>query len=350
MNGEPTLEERYRRVLRLLPGYYRDRWAADMVATFMDSSMTGDEDEDAWIFYYAKPAWREVASVAGLAARLYLGGAGAPRRYFAWGQAVRNAALAVLLVQAVRSIDALLRIAWSDHMFGWLPAAPWGITATPIGGIVPSAVWYLVAYAWIVSFLAVVYGRYRTAQVIAALAIVPDLVTLVYGEFRGVPPLTSVEPWAFWVLLNLTPVLALSAFHRDALPPARLPWLLALPALFLLAGVPVLTLLATGSLGWLPDFSGGCCVLVALACLAHVPRVWSRRAGSGVWSLALTLLAADAAAYRIISLTSYRNDPHLIAVSLVELLVLAIAVALVAPDAARAQAATPAPRPQPLPG
>ena len=47
--------------------------------------------------------------MAGLAARLYLGGAGAPRRYFAWGQAVRGAVLAVLLVHAVLGLDALVR-------------------------------------------------------------------------------------------------------------------------------------------------------------------------------------------------------------------------------------------------
>jgi hypothetical protein len=62
-----------------------------------------------------------------------------------------------------------------------------------------------------------------------------------------------------------------------------------------------------------------------------------------VWSLTLTLLAADAGAYRIASLTDYPHDPHLIAVSLAELLILAVAAALVALDAVRAQTATPAP-------
>jgi hypothetical protein len=84
------------------------------------------------------------------------------------------------------------------------------------------------------------------------------------------------------------------------------------------------------------------CLLVTLACLAHAPRARSRRtAGSGVWSLTLTLLAAVTGAYRIASISDYRHDPHLIMVSLVELLILAAAVALVVPDAARTQAATP---------
>jgi hypothetical protein len=29
MSGGPDLEQRYRRVLRLLPGYYRDTWEDD---------------------------------------------------------------------------------------------------------------------------------------------------------------------------------------------------------------------------------------------------------------------------------------------------------------------------------
>ena len=95
MSRGPDLEQRYRRVLRLLPGYYRDTWEEDMVAAFLDTWMTGDPDEDSVTMEVDRPSRAEVASVIGLAARLYLGGAGAPRRYFAWGQAVRGAVLAV---------------------------------------------------------------------------------------------------------------------------------------------------------------------------------------------------------------------------------------------------------------
>ena len=31
MSGDLELEQRYRRALRLLPGYYRDKWEKDMV-------------------------------------------------------------------------------------------------------------------------------------------------------------------------------------------------------------------------------------------------------------------------------------------------------------------------------
>ena len=86
MSGGLDLEQRYRRVLRLLPGYYRDKWEEDMVTAFLDSWMTGDPDEDPVTKEFDRPARQEVASVIALAVRLYLGGASTPRRYFAWAR------------------------------------------------------------------------------------------------------------------------------------------------------------------------------------------------------------------------------------------------------------------------
>lgn len=351
MSNGVNLEQRYRRVLRLLPGYYRYIWEQDMVAAFLESSLTGDPDEDEWILEFSKPPWREVTSVAGLAVRLYLGGSAAPRRYFAWGQAIRHAVLTVAMLQAVRGLDVLLLTAWSRRVFDWLPVPPARLAAGTPAGILPPAVWWLVAYAWVVSFVALALGHYyRTAQVIAALAIVPDLAWLVQGEFARAFQGPSLGPWAFWVLLNLAPVLAMTAFRRDTPPTARWPWLLALVAAYLLVAVPLTAVQTSGNSAWVPDTAGLYCVLAALACLAHVPRAWSRRAaGSGVWSLTLTLLAAEAGAYRALSLTDYLHDPRQFQVSLAELVILMLAVALIVPDAIRAQAATHAP-PRPQPG
>jgi hypothetical protein len=156
--------------------------------------------------------------------------------------------------------------------------------------------------------------------------------------------------WPWWALLGLAPVLAMAAFHTDAPPVPARPWLAALPAGYLLVIVPVLALAATGNGAWIPDLSGQLCLLVAIACLAHTPRAWSRHAvDSGVWSLTLTLLAAVAGAYRIATLSTYFHDMHLLTVSVTELLILLVAAALVAPDAARAQTPTPAPPPYPRP-
>jgi hypothetical protein len=355
MSGDLGLEQRYRRVLRLLPGYYRDTWEDDMVAAFLDSWLTGDAYTDECVLEFCKPAWPEVASVVLLAGRLYLGGAGAPRRYLAWGQAVRGAVLAMLMVHAVRGLDGL-RLAFlarGRRPLGIVPAPP-AVMAPGPGAVWPAAAWYVADWAWIVVFVALVLGHYRTARVIVVLAVVADLVWLAQGQLAGAL-LSPFGSWAFWFLFDLVLVLAMAAFHRDAAPVARWPWLLALPANYLLVAVPELAASATGHQAWVPDLPGLGCILVAVLCLAYAPRAWSSRTGTGVWSLTLVLLAAVAAVYRIASLGDYLQghylqDPHLITVGLAELLILAAAAALVAPDAASAQTAMPAPPPHPAAG
>ena len=207
---------------------------------------------------------------------------------------------------------------------------------------------YAAGYAWVVVFVALVLGDYRVARVIAVLAAAAGLAAVLHGQLAGLL-LSPFASWAHWVLTGLAPVLAMAAFHRDAPPAARRPWLLALPAFYLLVSVPLLAAGLTGHGAWVPDTPGVCCILVALLCLAHAPGAWSGRVGTGVWSLTLVLLAAVAGLNRITSLAVYRQDPHLIKVGLAELLILAAAAALVAPDAARAQAATSAPPPYPHP-
>jgi hypothetical protein len=331
MSGALDLEQRYRRALRLLPGYYRDKWEEDMVAAFLDSWLTGGPDEDSVTMEYDRPTRQEIASVVTLAARLYLGGAGAPRRYFAWGQAVRGAVLAVVLANALWGLGQLTQLARSRHLIGWLPPPPSGFWP---------AVSYAVGYAWIVVLVALVLGDYRIARFIAVPAVAAELAAVLHAQLAG-NLLTPFASWSHWVLIDLAPVLAMGAFHRDAPPPARRPWLLALPGLYLLVYVPLVTAQLTGHDAWVPDNPGLCCLLVALLCAAHAPRAWAGRAGTGVWSLTLVLLAAVAGLNRVTSLTVYRQDPHLIKVSLAELLILAAAAALVAPDAARTQAAVP---------
>jgi hypothetical protein len=355
VSGELLLEQRYRRVLRLLPGCYREQWEEDMVAAFLDSWLTGDPYTDECVLEFCKPAWQEVASVVLLAARLYLGGASAPPRYFAWGQAARNAVLALVVVHAVRGMDGLrlVFLARGSHPLGIVPAPPAVMAPVP-GSAWPDAVWYAAGYAWIVIFVALVLGHYRAARVLAVMAVVLDAVWLAQGQLTcGL--LSPFGSWAFWLLHDLAPVLAMAAFHRDAPPVARLPWLLALPAIYLLVAVPELVATATSHQAWVPDLPGLSCILVAVLCLAHAPRALSGRAGTGFWSLTVVLFAAVAAAYRIASLGDYLQghylqDPHLIHVGLAELLILAAAVALVAPDAARSQAAAAPARPHPQRG
>ena len=342
MSGD--LERRYRRTLRLLPGWYRAQWEQDMVAAFLDSWLTGDQEADEYISKAAGPSAAEVASVAGLAVRLRLTGPGTARRY-AWGQATRRAVIAMLLVHAVLAVDVLVFLVWSRGLVGWLPAPPGSLVIAPAG--IWFTVYLLANIAWIVAFVMLALGDYRTSRVLAALAIVPGLFALVQSQFTGFFP-APFGSWAFWTLFDLAPVLAMAVFRRDSGPAVSRRWLLALPAGYLLVYGPLITLQVTGNTAWLPDYPGLCCILVTLACLAHAPRARSRQAaGTGPWSLALILLAAVAGVNRILTLAGYLRDPHLTAVSLAELLIMLAAAALVAPDAARTQTAAPAPPPHP---
>jgi hypothetical protein len=311
MSGD--LERRYRRALRLLPGYYRRQWEEDMVAAFMDSSLTGDPEEDELITDYGRPSWPELASVVALAARLYLGGTGAPRRYFTCGQAVRNAVLVVMLAHATQALGSFAVLGWERGLFG-LPAPPAQLLGEPWEGIW-AGTWYAVGYAWIVAYIALVLGYRGTAQAIAVLAIVPDLVYLLH--YPG--------SWAWLILFDLVPVLAMAAFHSGAPPVARRSWLLALPVSFAAVAVPVIAIQASGRVSWL-DRPGLFCVLVTLACLTHALVVRGRPGtASRQWSLTLILLAAATGIYQIASLAV---DPHLLAAGVTELLVMAAAVAV----------------------
>ncbi len=88
MSGGLDLEQRYRRVLRLLPGYYRQQWEEDMVAAFLDSWLTGDPDEDESIIEYCGPAGRRSPAWSAWPPGCTWAARRAPRRYFAWGQAI----------------------------------------------------------------------------------------------------------------------------------------------------------------------------------------------------------------------------------------------------------------------
>jgi len=311
MSGD--LERRYRRALWLLPGYYRRQWEEDMVAAFLDSSLTGDPDEDELITEYGRPSLPELASVAGLATRLHLGGSGAPRRYFARGQAVRNAVLAVTLARATQALGSFAVLAW-EHPLSGLSTSPAQLTAGTWEGIW-AGTWYAVGYAWLVAYIALVLGYRRTAQAIAGLAVVPDLVYLL--QYPG--------PWAGWILFDVAPVLAMAAFHPDAPPIARRGWLVALPASFALVAVPVIAIQASGDANWL-DQPGLCCILVTLACLSHALAIRAGRgSGRGQWSLTLILLAAAAGIYQVASLAAH---PQLLAAGVTELVLMAAAVAV----------------------
>jgi hypothetical protein len=115
------LEERYRRVLRLLPAGYRRRWEDDMVAAFLATTATGDPERDDYLADYGRPGPGEVASVVALAARLrFAATPDAPPRRYLWGQALRLAVLLTVLTRAAWWAPGPWCPAWSAGP-GWSP-------------------------------------------------------------------------------------------------------------------------------------------------------------------------------------------------------------------------------------
>jgi hypothetical protein len=301
------LEERYRRVLRLLPRQYRQAWADDMVAAFLESMQSTDPETTAYLRDYGRPSVAEVASVGSLAVRLRLGGVDSPPRLFAWGQAVRLAVLLSLLANAVPAAAGIAVTVWLSGRVGWLPTP-----STEWTPATPSVIWQgvgqLTAYGWLGAYLALVLGHRRVAQGIAVLAVVPPLVMTAVLQFSGVAPLT-VSPWAT-SLLDVLVVAAMAAFHRDAPPVRRRPWLVALPIGLLLVPVPLLVAQTSGAALRFLDGPGISCVLVTAAMIGYLAgRVPPGRApGTPRWPLALTLLAAAALGLRLVTLVDQRGQ------------------------------------------
>jgi len=111
-----VLETRYRRLLRILPADYRAVWEDEMVATYLQSLATDDEETTEYRAEFGWPAWSEVLSVAGLAVRLRVpghdGATGAGPRQRAFGDAVRIVALLGLLTHAALATVALAVQLW----------------------------------------------------------------------------------------------------------------------------------------------------------------------------------------------------------------------------------------------
>jgi hypothetical protein len=299
------LEQRYRRLLRVLPAAYREAWEEDMVATFLDSRDSEDAEAAEFAADFGRPSWSEVASVAGLAIRLRLDTAGAPPRSVAWGQAVRLVALMGLLVHAaVATVGAGLGL-WVTGKLGWLPAPPadW-VPATPLSAW--QTLWSLTGLLWLPAYVGLLLGHRRAAQLLAALAVLPGVAAATSATVdlaAGTAPLL-LTIWSN-LLVGVLLVLALAAFHQDAPPVRRRPWLVAL-------AVGVALLLGLFLLEWstdpwvMVDWPGLYCVALVGVAVAHLAApALGRRAWTPSWSLALALLALASFGLRVLSLLDY---------------------------------------------
>jgi hypothetical protein len=292
------LERQYRICLRLLPGWYRGRWEADMVDAFLTSMQTGDAERDEDIADYGRPSVAEIWSVFTLAVRLRLGGVGAPARSFAWGQAIRFAVLMGLLVQATTGCIGVANAAWLTGRLSWLPAPPDELPPFAVTGW--NLVTFLAAALWLPAFLTLVFGHRRLAQGFALVALAVEVATTSWLS-AGTPMLPNPYP-----LFTIALVIGLlTAFRADTAQPARTGWLVALPVALVIAAAPMLLPLVNGDavLSGLDELM--CVSLTAVMIVTVVRLRFGKAFQSPAWPMALAIITVPVIAIRLVTLAEY---------------------------------------------
>ncbi len=310
-----VLEDRYRSLLRLLPASYRATWEEDMVTTFLDTMAVDDPEDVELLADFGRPTWSEAASVVALAVRLRRGGADASPRSFAWGQAVRRVALIGLLILVVTLAPVGVAGAlWVGGMIPWLPPAD----EVMAGSLTWHIVWGLVGLVGVAAYVALLFGRRRAGRLLAVLAFVPfvvdaivstaDLLLTEPGPPGALVAVVHLFEGLGSFLVPAVLLLAVAAFHRDAPPLPRRPWLVALAVVIAVSSILHLVFLTqlppdAPDLWWLLfDPAGLWSVALVTAAIVHLAgRELGRASRSPVWPLALALLAPVVLAARVLS-------------------------------------------------
>jgi len=312
MSEATFLEQRYRRVLRLLPAAYRRAWEHDMVTALLDTrGVDGSGSDDDALAGLGRPGPGEVVTVVWLAVRARVGVFGATPRQERWGGAVRRVALVGLLLNAA---FVLANVVIAVLVMG-LP--PFGLAFTSgAPGQQPEQILAIGAGLWPAAFAALLIGRRAGAGVLALAALTVETIRVVvflrdFGE---------LTPFSLTVLVGqAVPVLALIAFHERAARPRVRPWLTALVA----ATTVAVIVYAPFSLSWsdaeasaqprwflllVPDRVGLCVLAVSVAAVIHLGgRRRGHPFGEPGWTLALALLAAVVTGQRVLTLLGYMH-------------------------------------------
>jgi len=293
-----VLEQRYRRVLRLLPPSYRAVWEDEMAATFLDrvSNEDGRDPEDArYLTDYGRPGWPEIASVALLSLRLRLGTAGAPPRYRAWGAAIPLALPFLLLAESVAAVFFVAVRLWVTGRLPLLPPPDLPMVTTHV----PEPLYYL-PLLWVAAFAAILLTRRRAAVGFVAAVIVTNATLMVLRD-----AVDGIGVGGLGVLLLLQDALllvGLAAFHPDATLPRPRPWLTAGAVGVVLGTGAMFALVVVEPTSVLLDWHELCCLAVALAALVNLS---DRGLRGPAWTHALALLSFIAVAERLASGVEY---------------------------------------------
>jgi hypothetical protein len=335
------LEQRYRRLLRLLPDAYLERWEEEMVDTFLLTAMPAEPDTDhaQLVAAFGRPSVAETWSVLCLAVRLRLGAGQSTGRAAAYGAALRLTGLiGLLLLAATTGISVVTVIVAVRHRgeFGYGQLDRW------------SWLWIFACLLWAAAYLAIIAGSRRPGRRLAVLALV-----------LAAPPvwrLVSAD-WSTWnytlgtavylVLPALVPVVALVAFHADAPPLHPRPWLIALPVAMVVSGalslVGVVFPLAVFDLPAIDE-----ALLLAIIGGYLLARRTRRIEPGAQWPLALGILTAVALTVRAATLGGYAGYlpwQPLFTVAVTEGVLLFGALVVLIPLVRRDLAALPVPAP-----
>ncbi|WP_018349966.1 hypothetical protein [Longispora albida] len=212
------LETGYRRLLRLLPGWYRAEREEEMTADFLEGRDPEELEHGAW------PGWREVIGTVGLAARTRLAAGNGPASARALGDGVRLFALLGLALNAALT----------------LPALAWGLAMAVSSSAVPFSAGMAGLLA-LPALAALLTGYPRLAKVLAFATLIGPASVVVEALMMYDGPVSDALTW---LLLAALPALALAAGYHADVP--RVP---VRPALIVSAGVVAMTVLS-GAAGW----------------------------------------------------------------------------------------------------
>ncbi|MCS7479628.1 hypothetical protein ACFFQW_19680 [Umezawaea endophytica] len=258
-----NLENRYRRLLRVLPRWYRAEREEEMVGLLL-ADRTDDLDlEHGW------PGWGETGATVALAVRTRFAASGAPARAVAVGDVVRLVAMLGLVGQAAYGVR-------------WASAALTGPSWNAVGF---EPVDVVVNLAMVAGPIAMLAGLRGVAKAQVGLSAAYGLVVAGQAVAEASPPLAVLWHVPVWV----TAFALFAGYHRDATRPDPRPWWWALLAVAVTTGG--LTAWSAGD----PDHvltaasSGLVPVAVVIAGVVHLGRRGSA-AGSlalACWALAL---------------------------------------------------------------
>jgi hypothetical protein len=286
------LEERYRRVLRLLPASYRLRWEEEMVEAFLTSVETYDPDRADFLGEFGRPSLGEVASVAALSLRLRLGLAGTPSpRSAAWGGAWRFVALAWLLANAALVATPMIGYLWAPPVLRWMADR---VDAVVVDETAPTMLWHYAPVLWIAAFFALLLGRLRLARVLAVLLVAREVLTVVIDA--GADLVAGASPlWLYSgpaLLFDVGLLATLWAFPAGrAAAPRRGPWVLAFGGAVGVLSAH-LALVITTAVHWaVVDVIGLLAIGVVVAAATHLATYRARRRRDPAPSLGLAILA-----------------------------------------------------------